>query len=158
MNERSRMMKEAKCSTDVVKWVKWCKPNMKNILIYLKFCWWDKTWRAKGPVWPAYNTMRKCELIFFKCAFPGLFLVYFRSFSNKQLINVKTPSSIWCWDSSSRPSKQMTPPITTRLGLPSNVNYGKTTGNNFYLKRPYIIVRFEPTQCLPEVTIQPQID
>ena len=55
---------------------------------------------------------------------PGLFFVYFRSFSNKhqyilQQINVKKcPSSIWHWDWNPQPSERESPPITTRPGLP----------------------------------------
>ena len=55
---------------------------------------------------------------------PGLFFIYFRSFSNKHqynftTINVKKcPSSIRHRDSNPRPSECESPPITTRPGLP----------------------------------------
>ena len=55
---------------------------------------------------------------------PGLFFIYFRSFSNKHqynftTINVKKcPSSIRHRDSNPRPLERESPPITTRPGLP----------------------------------------
>ena len=56
---------------------------------------------------------------------PGLFFVYFRSFSNKHHYNFynkymrkKCPSSIRCRDSNPRPSKRESLPFTTRPGLP----------------------------------------
>ena len=61
---------------------------------------------------------------FKKWANPGLFFVYFRSFSNKhntilQQINVKKcSSSIQRKDSNPQPLERESPPITTRPGLP----------------------------------------
>ena len=56
---------------------------------------------------------------FSKCAIPGLFFVYFRSFQTNitflQQYNVnKCQSSIRRWDSNSRPLERQFPPITTR--------------------------------------------
>ena len=59
-----------------------------------------------------------------KWANPGLFFVYFRSFSNKhykflqQIFVKKYPSSIRCPDSNPRPLECESPSITTRPGLP----------------------------------------
>ena len=65
-----------------------------------------------------------------KWAIPGLFFVYFRSFSQNintilQQINLKKcPSSIEHWDSNTRPSECESPPISTRQGLPPySVNF-----------------------------------
>ena len=61
-------------------------------------------------------------MVFFKkWAKPGLFFIYFCLFKHTlqflQQINViKCPSSIWCWDSNTRPLKHESPPITNRPG------------------------------------------
>ena len=55
------------------------------------------------------------KLYIFIRAIPGLFSVYFRSFSIKLMSTC--PSSIWCWDSKQRPSEHKRPPITTTPGF-----------------------------------------
>ena len=59
-----------------------------------------------------------------KWAKPGLFFVYFWSFSNKQynfynksMWKMSCPSSIRRWDSNQRPLERESHPITTRPGL-----------------------------------------
>ena len=59
---------------------------------------------------------------------PGPFFVYFWSFSNEQHYNIynklmlKCPSSIHSCDLNPEPSVHEPPPITTRPGLPPNLN------------------------------------
>ena len=58
-------------------------------------------------------------LLFFRCANPGLFLIYFRSFQANNTIFTtnqceKCPSSIWYRDLKPRPLKHESSPITTR--------------------------------------------
>ena len=57
----------------------------------------------------------------FKWAIRGLFLVYFRSFSNITNFTTnqceKCPSSIWYWDLNPQSLEHESPPITTRPGL-----------------------------------------
>ena len=86
--------------------------------------------------WPNFPTLLRTSVktpvakLFFKkkLANPGLFDCLFLVFSNKRHYNVlqliyvkKCPSSIWCWDSISWPSKRELLPITTRPGLPPAV-------------------------------------
>ena len=90
-------------------------PFFKIILLFLKgaanccsVSWsnWTRAFLKNGPI-------------------PASFLVYFRSFSNKQYNfynqceNMsKCPSSIWHRDSNPRPYELESSPITTRPGLP----------------------------------------
>ena len=65
------------------------------------------------------------KLFFKKWAIPGLFFVYFWSYSNKQYnfynnSKWKNPSSIQRRDLNPRPLEHESPPITTRPGLPPN--------------------------------------
>ena len=62
------------------------------------------------------------------------FFVCFRSFQSNIITNFTTnicekcASSIWCWDSNSRPSERESLPITTRPGLPpKSVNFLAST-------------------------------
>ena len=79
---------------------------------------------------PHPELMGKISKFLKKWAIPGLFFVYFRSFSQNintilQQINLKKcPSSIEHWDSNTRPSECESPPISTRQGLPPySVNF-----------------------------------
>ena len=71
-----------------------------------------------------------------KWANPGLFFVYFRSFSNKhykflqQIFVKKYPSSIRCPDSNPRPLECESPSITTRPGLPPCISLFDVSCNN----------------------------
>ena len=67
----------------------------------------------------------------------GIFLVYFRSFSNKQYkfynkLMRKCPSSIRCQDSNSQPPDYKSPPLTTRPGLTPDIGFFMTRQNNIF--------------------------
>ena len=93
-----------------------------------------------------------------KWANPGLFFVYFQSFSNKQYnfykkYVKKCPSSIRCRDSNPRPLKREAFPITTRPGLPPFRRVGsKILQLTYFLKKLGIpatltVLGFEPHDC-----------
>ena len=68
----------------------------------------------------------------FKWAIPGLFFIYICLFKPTlqflQQIHVKKcPSSIWCRELNPQPSKDESPPITTRPGHPPNWSNGLWT-------------------------------
>ena len=63
-----------------------------------------------------------CVFFFWKWAILGLFFIYFQSFhTNNANFTAKQcekcPSSIWCYDSNSKPSASEFPTLTTRPGL-----------------------------------------
>ena len=65
----------------------------------------------------------------FEWAFHGLFLIYFQSFSNNNCTIFTTnkckndSSSIHYWDSNSEPLRHEYTPLTTRTGLPLNLQH-----------------------------------
>ena len=97
------------------------------------------------------------KLYIFIRAIPGLFSVYFRSFSIKLMSTC--PSSIWCWDSKQRPSEHKPPPITTTPGFLTRIRkYFYSSGQMHCvpasLKGKYVI-RFTVTSA--KTTIQVSI-
>ena len=60
---------------------------------------------------------RDCAI---SCAKTFIFGFFNQILEFLQQYNVKCPSSIRCWDSNSQPLVHESPPITTRLGLPSH--------------------------------------
>ena len=66
--------------------------------------------------------------VFFKCANPGLFFIYFWSFQTNNIIFTtnqceKCPPSIWHRDSNPQPHVHQSSPITTRQGLPPSASF-----------------------------------
>ena len=84
-------------------------------------CWKEKKISAVKP----FGRRNKQWVFLKKWAKPGLFFVYFQSFSNKQynfynksMWKMSCPSSIRRLDSNPWPLECESPPITTRPGLP----------------------------------------
>ena len=85
--------------------------------------WTEKVWSRHLILIDVVMAKSLSLLIFFKWANPSLFLFIFSLFNQTLQFYSKSmwkcPSSIWRRDSNSQPSDYESPPITTRLGLPS---------------------------------------
>ena len=77
-----------------------------------------------------------------------LFLVFFkqRMQISQQIYVKKCPSSIWYFDSNSRPSEYESPPLTTRPGLPPFVSFLAWQICFIFSRTNFLPSRFRPSR------------